>query len=167
MKIIEKSGSAKVVMINCKVCQVETTRKIRCGALVCEACKLFYLRYRSIQKNLRCSDGIGRCLKAQRNRPELTSKGVVWRHMCTACRFHKCILVGMGQNSSGGGDSTNQIPSVDLASSSTGTNDQYHESMPFAGGDTSSLINNTPNSEQQEQMIELLACYILLVSSGH
>ena len=164
MNIVEKSGSAKVIMINCKVCQVETSRKIRCGALVCEACKRFYLRYRSIQKSLHCSDGIGRCLKAQRNRPELTPKGVVWRHMCTACRFHKCLQVGMGRNSGGG---ANQMPSVDSANSSTGNQDQYHEPMPFEGSETSNLINNTPHFEQQKQMMELLACYILLVSSGH
>ena len=85
--------------IDCKVCGVETTRKIRCGALVCDACKRFYLRYRSFRTALRCKNGSSRCLAESESQVELTQKGVVWRHMCTSCRFDKCIRVGMGRNS--------------------------------------------------------------------
>ena len=84
-----------MVKINCKVCNVETTPRIKCGALVCEACKRFFIRHRTITKPLHCHNGNGHCLEIQGDQAELTPKGVVWRHMCTACRFQKCLRVGM------------------------------------------------------------------------
>ena len=91
-----KVASSLAGKINCQVCHVETSRKIKCGALVCEACKRFYLRHRSVQNKLQCRHGSGRCLEVLGDQAELTAKGVVWRHMCGACRFKRCVDVGMG-----------------------------------------------------------------------
>ena len=152
----ENMDQLKSTQIKCKVCQVQTSRKIRCGAFVCEACKRFYLRNRTIQNTLECKYGSNRCLK--HNRVELTSKGVIWRHMCTSCRFQKCLDVGMGQF--GSRNSLEQ-----------GTNDRNEEtirSVESSNGASSSQISVEEEQQQQQQqqeMIERLASYFLFVNS--
>ena len=76
----------KTGTIKCKVCQVETARRIRCGALVCEACKRFFMRQKRQHPN---GEGI-KCKHAK-----VTQRGWLWRGLCPACRFKKCVQVGM------------------------------------------------------------------------
>ena len=85
--------------MKCKVCQVETPRRIRCGALVCEACKRFFMRQKRQHPNgegIKCKHGKDKsCLKEDQGRGKLTQRGWLWRGMCAACRYKKCIKVGM------------------------------------------------------------------------
>ena len=85
-------------VIKCKVCQVETARRIRCGALVCEACKRFFMRQKRQYPNgsgKKCNNRNGQCLKEVQDNGKLTRRGWLWRGMCAACRYKKCIQVGM------------------------------------------------------------------------
>ena len=84
--------------MNCKVCGVETSRKIRCAALVCEACKRFFIRHRAMNCTLRCEKGDNQCLAGDQtpgSTLRMSEKGIVWRNICAACRFEKCISIGM------------------------------------------------------------------------
>ena len=85
--------------MKCKVCQVETPRRIRCGALVCEACKRFFMRQKRQHPNgkgIKCKHGNDQCLKeVQEQKAKVTQRGWFWRGMCAACRFKKCVQVGM------------------------------------------------------------------------
>ena len=87
--------------IKCKVCQVETDQRIRCGALVCEACKRFFMRRRRLDNSgLSCRNGNDQCLKQAKIQSRLTQRGWIWRDLCAACRYQKCLQVGMGRASS-------------------------------------------------------------------
>ena len=82
--------------MNCKVCKVATSRRIRCGALVCEACKRFFMRLKRQHPNgegIKCKRGDDQCLTE--GKVKVTQKGCLWRGMCAACRFKKCVQVGM------------------------------------------------------------------------
>ena len=84
--------------MKCKVCQVETPRRIRCGALVFEACKRFFMRLKRQHPNgegIKCKHGNDQCLKEVQDKSKVTQRGWFWRGMCTACRFKKCVQVGM------------------------------------------------------------------------
>ena len=102
----------KISMVNCRVCNVETSRRIRCGVLVCEACKRFYLRHRALKDSLKCRDGRWQCLKNDWHQAQMTQSGTVWRHMCAACRFAKCSNIGMGEPARVGSVSCSIIPAT-------------------------------------------------------
>ena len=83
--------------MKCKVCQVETPQRIRCGALVCEACKRFFMRQKRQHPNgegIKCKHG-NQCLKETQDKAKVTQRGWFWRGLCPACRFKKCIKIGM------------------------------------------------------------------------
>ena len=85
--------------MKCKVCQVETVQRIRCAALVCEACKRFFMRQKRQHPNgkgIKCKHGNDQCLKeVQEQKAKVTQRGWLWRGLCPACRFKKCVQVGM------------------------------------------------------------------------
>ena len=85
--------------MKCKVCQVETPQRIRCGALVCEACKRFFMRHKRQLPNgegIKCKHGNDQCLKeVQERKAKVTQRGWLWRGLCPACRFKRCVQVGM------------------------------------------------------------------------
>ena len=92
------STNMSIANMKCKVCQVETPRRIRCGALVCEACKRFFMRHKRQHPNgegIKCKHGDYKCLKEEENPSKLTQRGWLWRGLCAACRYKKCIKVGM------------------------------------------------------------------------
>ena len=88
--------------MKCKVCQVETARRIRCGALVCEACKRFFMRQKRLHLNgngIKCKSGNDQCLKAKDSvKAKPTQRGWLWRDICAACRYKKCVQIGMKYN---------------------------------------------------------------------
>ena len=98
MNVVQHENST----IRCKVCQVETERRIRCGALVCEACKRFFMRHRRLDAKsaLICRNGSGQCLENSHFQSRITRRGWVWRDLCAGCRFEKCLKVGMGRSAS-------------------------------------------------------------------
>ena len=84
--------------MKCKVCKVETPRRIRCGALVCEACKRFFMRQKRQHPSgngNKCKLGNDQCLKEVQDKIKVTQRGWLWRGLCPACRFKKCVQVGM------------------------------------------------------------------------
>ena len=90
--------------IPCKVCGVETIKRINSENQVCEACNRFYRRYKTTtngkQTNLLCKTGLYSCLNGPMATPEVSRKGLIWRNLCAACRFEKCkAVVGLGSSS--------------------------------------------------------------------
>ena len=90
--------------IPCKVCGVETIKRINSENQVCEACNRFYRRYKTTtngkQTNLLCKTGLNSCLNGPMVTPEVSRKGLIWRNLCAACRFEKCkAVVGLGSSS--------------------------------------------------------------------
>ena len=91
--------------MSCKVCGVRTGRRIRSSAIVCEACKRFFTRHRTLDSTLRCEKGDNQCLaggEADGRNLSTSKKGVIWRNICAACRFAKCISIGMNATSKKG-----------------------------------------------------------------
>ena len=85
----------RMITVSCQVCGVETSRRIRCSAFVCEACKRFFMRHRSMATmTLRCENGDNQCI-ARESKLKMSEKGIIWRNLCPACRFAKCISIGM------------------------------------------------------------------------
>ena len=135
--------SKATIKVKCKVCQVETPPTIKCGALVCEACKRFYLRNRSNHSMLKCRNG--HCLEIQdSNKVEMMPKGVVWRHMCAACRFKKCLQVGMD----GTGDQASSLQSSSCSTVETHDNNNNNN-------------NNKKGCNQPQQQMDANAIEIM------
>ena len=140
--------------IKCKVCQVETPRRIRCGAFVCEACKRFFIRHQRRQiigHGLKCKHGIDECLKETQDEAKVTSeKGWLWRGICAACRFKKCFQVGMQyRQKSISTTSTRESPWKSISqyeseSFSTVTNADKEEMSPEIQNCSNQLQNPTP-----------------------
>ena len=78
--------------VPCLVCGHETERVIRMGAMVCMACKIFYLRHYRRQDGFVCENGDNLC---QVEKTERVTSGKMWRFTCKKCRFEKCLNVGM------------------------------------------------------------------------
>lgn len=68
--------------IQCHVCN-DAASGLHFGAFTCEGCKGFFRRMMNEQKVPRC-DNDGKC--------DITNKN---RNSCRACRFKKCLEVGM------------------------------------------------------------------------
>ena len=151
--------SKATIKVKCKVCQVETPPTIKCGALVCEACIRFYLRNRSNHSMLKCRNG--HCLEIQgNNKVEMMPKGVVWRHMCTACRFQKCLQVGMG----GRGDQASSLQSSSCSTVETNNKfscDQPQQQMDAETAEIMRLIEICHSLEPQ-QLLDFMSYCILI-----
>ena len=81
----------------CCVCCIETDGRMRNGVNACAACKAFFLiHYNSgSHSSLKCKGGNNTCTVAVNQDSIIGSDGSVYRHLCSKCRYEKCINVGM------------------------------------------------------------------------
>ena len=109
--------SISISSMNCNICGVTTSGKIRCRSSVCEACKRFFVRHQNMEVNLECEKGDNQCLSGNQVQMRISEKGYIWRNLCAACRFQKCI--DMGMNYSGRKNCSLSLPSINNATSAS------------------------------------------------
>ena len=79
----------------CSVCSYPSDGKVRCGAVVCSACKTFFIRIKRIgSQSLKCSRGTNDCkLVSNFNNSGIDGRKI--RQICPKCRYAKCLNVKM------------------------------------------------------------------------
>ncbi|PAA90734.1 hypothetical protein BOX15_Mlig010675g1 [Macrostomum lignano] len=125
----------------CRVCG-DLAATFNFGQICCESCKAFFRR--NAEKHLDCSHGDGNCLIT-----------VTTRRTCRACRFEKCLAVGMQLEllysaptpASGGGDGDDAGTPAELAAAALSDDSD--------GSSTAAEYDSERDTKQQQQPSQL------------